>query len=39
MKLQKLLDDDHNCDLRVRRAAMAAIGNLALNTGAEYVKP
>ena len=32
VKLQKLLDDDHNGDPRVRRAAMAAVGNLALNT-------
>ena len=32
VKLQKLLDDDHKGDPRVRRAAMAAVGNLALNT-------
>ena len=30
-RLQKLLDD-HNGDPRVQRAAMAAVGNLALNT-------
>ena len=32
VKLQTLLGDDHSGDPRVRRAAMAAIGNLALNT-------
>merc|ERR1719226_479966 len=32
-RLQKLLDDGGGgCDARVQRAAMAAVGNLALNT-------
>ena len=38
MKLQELLDD-HYGDPRVRRAAMAAVGNLALNTANQREMP